>query len=297
MEIIEKPPTPPPEAKKPPTEPEEEKKKKKKKKVESDSESSDDSYRRRKKKKKRRRRRSSSSRSRSRSRGRGNSNQPQIIMLGGGGMPQQQAPYPPPSHYGAYPPTTNNDLNPAKAKEAYNDGYLAGLKEAQNLKGESSRPMNNRKRSSNYTDEEDSLTGGYDREEPRYARSYKEPMRRPKFTADNRSAKDKRPRRMKKPRNMTSTPMIRNDPNQADLLDPQTKRGFRQGDVENIERTEPDQIYDISNKGGNNRFFDKSKLKDINNFRTKDGKNFDEQVDLRRQRYVRNKKNNFVDDE
>lgn len=296
MEIIEKPPTPPPEPKKPPTPPPEpeEKKKKKKKKEESESESSDDSYRKRRKKKKRKRKRSYSS-SRSRSRGRGNSNQPQIIMLGGAGMPQQN-PYPPPSNYG-YPPAPATNQNPADAKAAYNDGYLQGLKEAQKVRGESSRPLNRRRGSSHYTDEEDIMTQGFGRPEPQYARSYKEPLTRPKFTPASRSSKARRPKRVKKSRNLTSTPYLGNDPNQADLLGPNIRKGFKQGKVQDIERTEPDQIYDVSNKGGNNRFFDQSKLKDINNFRTKDGKNFDEQVDLRRQRYVRNKKNNFVEDE
>jgi hypothetical protein len=53
----------------------------------------------------------------------------------------------------------------------------------------------------------------------------------------------------------------------------------------------PDKIFDTENKGTNAKFFDKSKVNPINNFRTKDGKNYDEEVELRRKRYVRNKNN------
>lgn len=205
-------------------------------------------------------------------------------MLGGGGMmpnnnnqPQQTPQL----------QTQNTGFDPSKAKEAYNDGYLAGLREAQKIRGEGSR----RRLRSSFDDEEDYNPG--------YAKSTIEPVRRPPISIDNRSAKDRRPKRVKskKGTNINSTPFLRNDPNQANILNNNGRKGFKDGKVEDIERNEPDQVYDVTNKGGNNRFFDRSKLKEINNFRTKDGKNFDEQVDLRRQRYVRNKKNNFVDGE
>jgi hypothetical protein len=50
----------------------------------------------------------------------------------------------------------------------------------------------------------------------------------------------------------------------------------------------PDKIFDTENKGTNAKFFDKTKVQPINNFRSKDGKNYDEEVELRRKRFVRN---------
>lgn len=56
-----------------------------------------------------------------------------------------------------------------------------------------------------------------------------------------------------------------------------------------------DKIYNNSKTGGNGKFFNKEKIGSIQGFRTKDGKNFDEQVDLRRRRFIQNMKNNDGD--
>ena len=66
-------------------------------------------------------------------------------------------------------------------------------------------------------------------------------------------------------------------------------RNNRPRQLPKIDLAVPDKIFDTENKGTNAKFFDKSKVNPINNFRTKDGKNYDEEVELRRKRYVRNK--------
>lgn len=50
----------------------------------------------------------------------------------------------------------------------------------------------------------------------------------------------------------------------------------------------PNSVFNTENRGTNQKFFDESKVKDISNFRTRDGKNYDEAEELRRQRFVRN---------
>lgn len=63
-----------------------------------------------------------------------------------------------------------------------------------------------------------------------------------------------------------------------------------------IDNFVPEAIFDTEKKGTNAKFFDKSKLDPISNFRTKDGKNFDEEVELRRKRFVRNQNDELNDE-
>ena len=289
MEIIPDPPKPEEKKKEPepPKKDEEEnedsdsEKKKKKKKAkkkrrdDSDSESeSEDSRIRRKKKKRRRRRTPTSSRSRSRSRGKREKTlsnaplvhqptQPQIIMMpnmGGMGMQQPNG-------------AANATPNQPPPKEAYNDGYLAGMREAQ-------RMFSGTSRLDPYADRKYDQRGRDGNQEPSLR-----PRTPPNEVVSEKYSRPPRSDARRRTNNLSSRPQI----NSVPYVNRRSRKNS-QKPVQAAPPPIPDKIFDTSEQGGNNQIFDRSKLPSINNFRTKDGKNFDEQVDLRRRRYIQNKK-------
>ena len=158
--------------------------------------------------------------------------------------------------------------------EAYNNGYLAGMREAarfntdQNRRGNNKNPYNKlSKQFDTGSDlEDDNLPiERLSRNQPRSLRVDPIPMRKNRAN----TVINERENLLEMNSRMDNTERVI------------TKQS---GDQQKM----PTQIFDMNDNGLGNKFFDKSKIEPINNFRTKDGKNFDEEVELRRQRYIRN---------
>lgn len=171
-------------------------------------------------------------------------------------------------------------------KEAYNDGYLAGLREAARI-----QPAGE----------------GRDRKEVRRRTNRKPYSRDSEYSQldnDNDSDLEVEPNRYRAPRNLTMSQKNMVEQNHSEIPMARKARS-RATEVEinplvDVNATGsrntagrmptqiPNSVFNTENRGTNQKFFDESKVKDISNFRTRDGKNYDEAEELRRQRFVRN---------